>query len=106
MQLELNENNSYFDPEQGKFFGASYHLAISGSTLSVICEEYPEILEKLVCVCDVFARMSPEQKQLLVNKLQDVDYTVAMYALVLGFTNMLDIFRCGDGANDCAALKV
>lgn len=34
--------------------------------------------------------MSPDQKQLLVNKLQEVDYTVAM---------------CGDGANDCAALK-
>lgn len=37
-----------------------------------------------------FILRSPEQKQFLVNKLQDVDYTVAM---------------CGDGANDCAALK-
>ena len=54
-------------------------------------EEYPELMDKLVCVCNVFARMSPEQKQQLVNKLQEVEYTVAM---------------CGDGANDCAALKV
>lgn len=66
-------------------------MAISGPTLSIICDKFPHLLEKLVCVCDVYARMSPDQKQLLVNKLQEVDYTVAM---------------CGDGANDCAALKV
>jgi cation-transporting ATPase 13A3/4/5 len=35
--------------------------------------------------------MSPDQKQLLINQLQGVGYTVAM---------------CGDGANDCGALKV
>lgn len=64
---------------------------MTGTTFQVILEEYPELMEKLVCVCDVFARMSPEQKQQLINKLQEVDYTVAM---------------CGDGANDCAALKV
>ncbi|VDM54405.1 unnamed protein product [Angiostrongylus costaricensis] len=34
--------------------------------------------------------MSPDQKQQLINDLQKTDYTVAM---------------CGDGANDCAALK-
>lgn len=49
------------------------------------------MVDQLTCVCDVYARMSPDQKQLLVNKLQEVGYTVAM---------------CGDGANDCAALKV
>lgn len=57
----------------------------------MIFQQYPELLDKLVCVCDVYARMSPDQKQLLVNHLQTVDYTVAM---------------CGDGANDCGALKV
>lgn len=64
---------------------------VLGPTFAVVCHEYPELIEKLVTVCDVYARMSPDQKQLLVNKLQEVDYTVAM---------------CGDGANDCAALKV
>ena len=38
----------------------------------------------------VFARMSPDEKHELVEKLQSVDYCV-------GF--------CGDGANDCGALK-
>lgn len=79
------------DQEQGKHADSSYHLTVAGPTFSVICDEYPELLDQLVCVCDVYARMSPDQKQLLVNRLQEVDYTVAM---------------CGDGANDCAALKV
>lgn len=38
----------------------------------------------------VFARMSPDEKHELVEKLQSIDYTC-------GF--------CGDGANDCGALK-
>ncbi|KAL3082109.1 hypothetical protein niasHT_031138 [Heterodera trifolii] len=109
--LEFDENVSFYDAEQGTGGGVSgsgvgklfnnnngdgriaestYHVAVSGPTLSIICEQYPEMLERLVCVCDVYARMSPDQKQMLVNQLQDVGYTVAM---------------CGDGANDCAALK-
>ncbi|KAK5986009.1 Cation-transporting ATPase [Trichostrongylus colubriformis] len=76
--------------ELGKLIQSSYHLAISGPTFAVITHEYPEVLSSLVCVCDVFARMAPDQKQQLVNGLQEVGYTVAM---------------CGDGANDCAALK-
>ncbi|PIO66823.1 IC domain protein, HAD ATPase, P-type family, partial [Teladorsagia circumcincta] len=59
-------------------------------TFAVLVHEYPELLDKLVAVCDVFARMAPDQKQQLINHLQEIDYTVAM---------------CGDGANDCAALK-
>uniref|UniRef100_A0A8C3JQ74 ATPase cation transporting 13A2 n=1 Tax=Calidris pygmaea TaxID=425635 RepID=A0A8C3JQ74_9CHAR len=38
----------------------------------------------------VFARMSPEQKTQLVGSLQELNYCVGM---------------CGDGANDCGALK-
>ncbi|VDM73882.1 unnamed protein product [Strongylus vulgaris] len=63
----------------------------SGPTFAIITHEYPELLDPLVTVCDVFARMAPDQKQQLINCLQEVGYTVAM---------------CGDGANDCAALKV
>ncbi|CAJ0950238.1 unnamed protein product, partial [Mesorhabditis belari] len=69
---------------------SSYQLSIAGPTFSVIVHEYPEMLDNLMSVCDVFARMAPDQKQMLVNHLQSLDYTVAM---------------CGDGANDCAALK-
>jgi cation-transporting P-type ATPase 13A2 len=43
----------------------------------------------LVCG-NVYARMSPDEKHELVEKLQSIDYCC-------GF--------CGDGANDCGALK-
>lgn len=43
----------------------------------------------LVCG-QIFARMSPDEKHELVEKLQSIDYNC-------GF--------CGDGANDCGALK-
>ncbi|EYC46090.1 hypothetical protein Y032_0408g925 [Ancylostoma ceylanicum] len=72
------------------FLDSCYQLSISGPTFAVLSHEYPELLEPLVAVCDVFARMAPDQKQQLINSLQAIDYTVAM---------------CGDGANDCAALK-
>ena len=38
----------------------------------------------------IFARMSPDEKNEIVERLQ-----------LLGFT----VLMCGDGANDCAALK-
>lgn len=38
----------------------------------------------------IFARMSPDEKNEVVERLQSLGYTVLM---------------CGDGANDCAALK-
>ena len=40
--------------------------------------------------CQIFARMSPDEKNEVVERLQSIGYTVLM---------------CGDGANDCAALK-
>ena len=45
---------------------------------------------QMLVVGNVYARMSPDEKHELVEKLQTLDYTV-------GF--------CGDGANDCGALK-
>jgi cation-transporting ATPase 13A2 len=38
----------------------------------------------------IFARMSPDEKNEVIERLQSLGYTVLM---------------CGDGANDCAALK-
>ncbi|CAH8615506.1 unnamed protein product [Dicrocoelium dendriticum] len=67
-----------------------FHLAISGKTWAVIKEHYPWLIPKLVVKGTVFARFSPEQKTQLIESLQLVGYYVAM---------------CGDGANDCGALK-
>uniref|UniRef100_A0A4W6FLE5 Polyamine-transporting ATPase 13A3 n=1 Tax=Lates calcarifer TaxID=8187 RepID=A0A4W6FLE5_LATCA len=68
----------------------SYHFAVSGRAFAVITEHFPHLVQKLVLRATVFARMAPDQKTQLVEVLQSIDYTVGM---------------CGDGANDCGALK-
>ncbi|KAM4872560.1 polyamine-transporting ATPase 13A2 [Thomomys bottae] len=66
------------------------HLALSGSTFSVLRKHFPKLLPKVLVQGTVFARMAPEQKTELVCELQKLQYCVGM---------------CGDGANDCGALK-
>lgn len=87
--------NSAKDPEQA----ASYtmepeprlsHLALSGSTFGVLTKHFPKLLPKVLVQGTIFARMAPEQKTELVCQLQKLQYCVGM---------------CGDGANDCGALK-
>uniref|UniRef100_A0A8C8IMA2 Polyamine-transporting ATPase 13A3 n=1 Tax=Oncorhynchus tshawytscha TaxID=74940 RepID=A0A8C8IMA2_ONCTS len=74
----------YLDPQD------QYHFAMSGKSFAVITEHFQDLLQKLVLHGTVFARMAPDQKTELIEALQSVDYFVGM---------------CGDGANDCGALK-
>lgn len=70
----------------------TYKLAITGDTFKYLLTEVQNtsLTERVLMKCDVFARMSPDEKHELVEQLQGIDHTV-------GF--------CGDGANDCGALK-
>ena len=81
------------------------HVAITGKTWAVIKDSFPELFNKILikgtifrysmrhqsrfCIT-YFSRMSPDQKASLVEDLQSLGYIVSM---------------CGDGANDCGALK-
>ncbi|ODH51733.1 hypothetical protein GX48_02200 [Paracoccidioides brasiliensis] len=68
-----------------------YSIAVSGDVFRWIVDYGSvEVLNKLLVHGQVFARMSPDEKHELVEKLQSLDYSC-------GF--------CGDGANDCGALK-
>jgi cation-transporting P-type ATPase 13A2 len=69
----------------------NYSVAVSGDVFRWIIDFASEKVLRQMLVCgQVFARMSPDEKHELVEKLQSIDYTC-------GF--------CGDGANDCGALK-
>ncbi|XP_068454517.1 polyamine-transporting ATPase 13A2 isoform X2 [Clinocottus analis] len=70
--------------------GFDYHLAINGKSFAALCNHFPEYLPKVLLRATVFARMAPDQKTQLVKELQKLNYRVGM---------------CGDGANDCGALK-
>ncbi|KAF6117491.1 ATPase 13A4 [Phyllostomus discolor] len=69
----------------------SYHFALSGKSLQVISQHFSSLLPKILMNGTIFARMSPGQKSSLVEEFQKLDYFVGM---------------CGDGANDCGALKM
>jgi cation-transporting ATPase 13A3/4/5 len=69
----------------------NYSVAVSGDVFRwVIDYASPEVVRRMLVTGRVFARMSPDEKHELVEKLQSIDYCA-------GF--------CGDGANDCGALK-
>jgi cation-transporting ATPase 13A3/4/5 len=53
-----------------------YHLAINGKCWSVIQDYYPELIPRCVVKGTIFARMSPDQKQQLVQELQKLNYVV------------------------------
>ncbi|KAI0012819.1 hypothetical protein F4779DRAFT_566997 [Xylariaceae sp. FL0662B] len=70
---------------------SNYSLAISGDVFRWIVDFAPnEVMQRMLVRGKVFARMSPDEKHELVEKLQSIGYCC-------GF--------CGDGANDCGALK-
>ncbi|GAA5922543.1 hypothetical protein JCM1841_006194 [Sporobolomyces salmonicolor] len=68
-----------------------YHLAVTGDVFRWMMDFGAlETLQRMLVKGVIFARMSPDEKHELVERLQSLGYTV-------GF--------CGDGANDCGALK-
>ncbi|CCH60603.1 hypothetical protein TBLA_0D00950 [Henningerozyma blattae CBS 6284] len=73
-----------------------YTLAASGDIFRIIFGNERDIQfsddykNSILLNCSVYARMSPDEKHELMIQLQKIDYTI-------GF--------CGDGANDCGALK-
>jgi len=68
-----------------------YQFVLDGKTFNIISSYYKtDLLPLIVRRGAVFARMRPDMKQALVETLQELGYLVGM---------------CGDGANDCGALK-
>ena len=79
IQFEENRSEIFAQPE----------LAVTGPAFEILIKneiEFRTVLQK----SQIYARMKPSQKQHLVESLIELDNTVAM---------------CGDGANDCGALK-
>eukprot|EP00826_Nyctotherus_ovalis_P018309 TRINITY_DN15468_c0_g1_i13.p1 TRINITY_DN15468_c0_g1~~TRINITY_DN15468_c0_g1_i13.p1 ORF type:complete len:957 (-),score=308.46 TRINITY_DN15468_c0_g1_i13:525-3395(-) len=74
--------------------GEAYSLVFTGKSFDYLMKSDPtasqEKTKKLLRKSAVFARMSPDGKALLIDALQSQNQLVGM---------------CGDGANDCVALK-
>ena len=91
MERAINNDAQVQNIEEGRrHIDQNYHFAMSGQTWGIIKTHFSHILPKFILKGTVFARMAPDQKAQLVEELQSIDYVVSM---------------CGDGANDCGALK-
>lgn len=66
------------------------HLAMDGATFDLISKNDKSLMDKVCVTGTVFARFNPEQKMNLIDELQQRSYSICM---------------CGDGANDCEALR-
>lgn len=102
--IELNDEMNRLDPVTLKPLDGNirnelisdtsdyYRLAVTGDVFRYLLTEVKNssLIQRMLMKCDIFARMSPDEKHELVEQFQKLDYTV-------GF--------CGDGANDCGALK-
>ncbi|OSC97098.1 Ca-transporting ATPase [Trametes coccinea BRFM310] len=77
--------------ETEEFESQDYTLAVTGDVFRWIMNHAPlETMQRMLVKTQIYARMSPDEKNEVVERLQALGYTVLM---------------CGDGANDCAALK-
>lgn len=68
----------------------NYRFALTGQTWQALREYYPDLVDRICVRGTIFARMSSDQKQQLIMELMRLGYYVVM---------------CGDGANDCGALR-
>ncbi|KAL5475532.1 hypothetical protein EMCRGX_G025359 [Ephydatia muelleri] len=90
MDLEMQQDSNGKKVVKSEMKKRDVQLVIDGPTFKVVRAHYPELVPKLMVKGAVFARMSPDQKAEVVVDLQKIGYGVCM---------------CGDGANDCGALK-
>jgi magnesium-transporting ATPase (P-type) len=54
----------------------NYSLALTGATWSVVRTHFPELIPRIATRGAVFSRMSPDQKQQLIQTLQSLGYYV------------------------------
>ncbi|XP_051900723.1 polyamine-transporting ATPase 13A3-like [Pristis pectinata] len=89
-ELKASEQEAPLSGDKQEEAKPRIHFVIDGPSLAVIEDKFPELLPKVTLYGTVFARMSPDMKTKLIKCLQSLEYIVGM---------------CGDGANDCGALK-
>ncbi|KAJ2610985.1 hypothetical protein EV177_003697, partial [Coemansia sp. RSA 1804] len=90
-QHYLSWLHNYTNPDTSLTTSGNFCVAITGEVFRYIMDEGHDVtVERMLMRGTVYARMSPDEKAELVERLQAIGYCT-------GF--------CGDGANDCGALR-
>ncbi|KAJ2063109.1 hypothetical protein GGI17_001956 [Coemansia sp. S146] len=90
-QLYFNWLHNYTDLDMSLATSGNYCVAVTGEVFRYMMDEAPDVtIGRMLMRAAVYARMSPDEKAELVERLQAIGYCT-------GF--------CGDGANDCGALR-
>eukprot|EP00079_Xenopus_tropicalis_P009786 XP_002934093.2 PREDICTED: probable cation-transporting ATPase 13A5 [Xenopus tropicalis] len=88
-------NDSYFGSKDrwnsSTLVPGAFHFVMNGKSFQIIMQHFYDLVPKILLNGTIFARMTPLQKSSLIEEFQKLDYYVGM---------------CGDGANDCGALKM
>ncbi|OAF70023.1 hypothetical protein A3Q56_02231 [Intoshia linei] len=72
-------------------FDSTSSIVMNGNIFELLKTQHFIFLKRIIKLCKVFARMSPNDKTALIDTYQKCGLTVSM---------------CGDGANDCGAMKI
>lgn len=72
-----NPDTDYPNRPQSLF--NNYRFAMTGKVWAILKDYYPELIPRLITRGAIFARMSPEQKQQLVEELQGLGYFVGEF---------------------------
>ena len=90
----MAENLTSSDYIPWNYQDADIGIGITGKAFKILAdrrEQNPYVFNSVLSKCQVFARMSPDDKAELVDTMQD--------------KLQIHVGMCGDGANDCGALK-
>lgn len=71
--------NERYDVEAGAG-QERFKLALTGNTWAIVRDSFPELLPRICARGAVFARMSSDQKQQLVQELQALGYYVGKFS--------------------------
>jgi cation-transporting ATPase 13A2 len=98
IQWKEVEHDRYLDPVTLKpttVTDDKYDLAITGKAFEMLYTEFqgrdvtqdnigePPLFHKLLCSCKIYARMSPDQKRLVSEELQKIDYYVGFCGMYI-----------------------
>ncbi|XP_066913199.1 polyamine-transporting ATPase 13A3-like [Clytia hemisphaerica] len=90
LSVASTESTTVFIERDSPKLYLDYCCALTGDVYNEIKRNHKDLLPNVLLSTSVYARMSPMDKSMLMEDLKEIGYSVGM---------------CGDGANDCGALR-